>query len=314
MKITTIILFALFSFLTTAQDFNQNFETVKVWKSANSKAGSKKYVVLAKMPVKSDIEVLIVYGKSAKDRWVTRYFPLFQGLSQFSPVYSQKVSDSYYDVLINVKDYRQEKIALKFKRTNSKNFKSYSYEPTEDDEVIERALLQTKFFNNKIKGALAKRVGSLTAFRAALLLTTQLTFVPEYFSKKDFPFRSIEGSIENYFESTPRNKKIATSKIKSDLSDPISKVFLPEGENWVKDSISKAQDLRDQVFYSYSKEASAIKNKALKKAASKYVLYQITEAYSERCFNNTYLTVGYRWILKDGSSFSFYPALTGCDQ
>ena len=305
--------FALFSSLSLGQSFNQNFETVKVWKTNNPKAESKQFVVLAKMPVKSDIEVLIIYGQNSKDRWVTRYFPLFQGLSQFSPVYSQKVSDSYYDLMINVKDYKQKRIALKFKITNSKTLKTFHYESTDDDEILDRALLQTKFFNNKIKSALAKRIGSLTAFRAALLLTTQLTFIPEYFSKKDFPFKSIEGSVENYFESTARNKKIANSKIKKDGSDSISKTLLPDGEAWTDNAISKAQDLRDQVFYSYSKEASAIKSPTLKKAASRYVLYQITEAYSERCFNQTFLTVGYRWILKDGSTFSFYPAINGCE-
>ncbi len=127
-----------------------------------------------------------------------------------------------------------------------------------------------------------------------------------------FPLPDFALTIDFGWHKTPPNPKFASTQIKKDASDPLSKWL--KIKKWVKEEdVLTGSDNESGKWFNYFREKSeAFTAKPFKLGAKKFIRYEVVSASTFPCEDFYIDYENYNWILVDGSTFSYEPSLE-CD-
>ncbi len=325
MKTTFLtILFVFASFNLFAAD---DYKLHAVYKSSDAPK-SKTYIAVVKESGYDKSDWLVVFGNK-NGKAYKRAFN-FGGSSFYSyDGASNSGTDDFYKMVYKTPNKETMELTLTPRREGFGKVYQGTYKLYESDASKRFALAMVKEVRDELNRLRSlEEITSLKDFKARLDLVQWdfgfSTNSDDY--DYEFPFPTYDLQIEFYFQETLSDKALANAEIKADGSDIISKKF-KESKTWYKDSDEASYAVEtiieeglqnDDWDYevgehsAYRKEAKNITDEVLKKAAKKYVRYEITNTSGFECEDGIYIWESTTWVLVDGSTYSYSPG-TECD-
>jgi len=319
----TTFLFVFASFTASADDYKLH----AVYKRADAPAG-KKYIAVVKEAGYDQGDWLVVFGnKNGKP--YKRAFN-FGGSSFYSyDGASNAGTDNFYKMVYKTPNKETMELTLTPRREGlgkvyKGTYKLYESEPSK--RFAHMIIKEVKAELSRVREL--STINTLKDFKARMNLIEWDFGFSGYTDDFDyeFPFPTYDLQIEFYFQETLSDKTLAKATIQKDGTDAISKKFR-ESKKWYSDKDEAAWAVEEIIeqglqnddwdwevgeHSAYSTKVTNLKDDVLRKAAKKFVKYEITNSSGFECEDGIYIWESTTWILIDGSTYSYSPG-TECD-
>lgn len=283
-----------------------------VWKEAAQTAGKQYLLVLSGQedPYTSDGDDSIIIFGEKNGRFHARSFAI---LSNFYETLKKKYEgrDDFYFLTLNVVAKNQPITAhLRGAWGGINHPLTYSKVDQPDPNL----------------SALAEKAAQLIADRLEQVETQEARNIGDFKEKLDLVIRQMGAigtgdadavpvfdlQIEQTWERTSPSGNLATATISPSANDPISQAL--RVSRWYRESevLSGEENADAKSFPTHSTRVKAFKTDLLKKAARKYVRYEITIHSTFPCEDFFVDYADYAWVLTDGSIYRYSPLLE-CD-
>ena len=318
------IFFVLASFNLFA---SEDYKLHAVYKKADAPEG-KTYIAVVKESVSDKSDWLIVFGnKNGKP--YKRAFN-FGGSSFYSyDGASNSGLDDFYKMVYKTPNKETMELTLTPRREGLGKVYQATYKLYESAASKRFAQAMIKEVREELRRVRTlEEITTLADFKARLNLVEWdfgfSGYTDDY--ESTFPFPTYDLQIEFYFQETLSDKAFATTLIKEDGSDVISKKF-KESKTWYADSDEASYAVETIIeeglqnddwdwevgeHSAFRREAKNLADEVLKKAAKNFVLYEITNTSGFECEDGIYIWESTTWVLIDGSTYTYSPG-TECD-